>query len=276
MRKVVFYIFILLLLSGCSAATLAPTITPTVSKLSGKLLFAGSTTLQPLADLIGQAFNKQNPAIHLEIAAGGSAVGIQAVHDGTADIGMASRELTTDELKGIKSYPVALDALAIIVNPSNSIENLTVAQLKDIYNGRIANWKEIGGADLAIKVINRDKNSGTRTAFDDLVLDKKEPAATNAVSAVTAGDVVALLKKEPGAIGYVGFGNLDQTTRLIKINGILPTNQTLKDKTYTLSRPLLLLTGPLSQPLSNSYIDFALSAEGQAIVEKNGWISIHP
>jgi phosphate transport system substrate-binding protein len=276
MRKVVFYIFILLLLSGCSAATLAPTVTPTVSKLSGKLLFAGSTTLQPLADLIGQTFTKQNPAIRLEIAAGGSAVGIQAVHDGTADIGMASRELTADELKGIKAYPVALDVLAIIISPSNSIENLTVAQLKDIYNGKITNWKEIGGSDLAIKVINRDKNSGTRTAFDDLVLDKKEPAAANAASALTAGDVVALLKKEPGAIGYVGFGNLDQTTKLIKINGILPTNQTLKDKTYTLSRPLLLLTGPLSQPLSNSYIDFALSAEGQAIVEKNGWISIRP
>lgn len=267
---------ILLLLSGCSTATLAPTVTPTVSKLSGKLLFAGSTTLQPLADLIGQAFTQHHPAVRLEIAAGGSAVGIQAVHDGTADIGMASRELTAAELKDIKAYPVALDVLAIVINPSNSIENLTVAQLKDIYNGKISNWKEIGGADLAIKVINRDKNSGTRGAFDELVLDKKEPAATNAASAVTAGDVVALLKKELGAIGYVGFGNLDETTKLIKINGVLPTNQTLKDKTYTLFRPLLLLVGPLSQPLSNSYINFALSAEGQAIVEKNGWISIRP
>ncbi len=255
---------------GSSVAAVAPTATP----LMGRITFAGSTTVQPLADKLGAVFKQDQPGIVLDIAAGGSVVGIKAVHDGTADIGMASRALTSDEAVGIQQNQIALDVLAIVVHPTNPVSNLTREQLRDIYLGKITNWQDLGGPDRAIQVIVRDTNSGTRGAFDEIVLEKQAPQAPRQRSAFTAGDVAALVTADPQAIGYVGFGNLEPSLKLLTIDEVRPTNDTARSGAYKLVRPLLLLTGPLTQPLAQTYIDFVLSMAGQKLVEADGWIPV--
>jgi len=261
-------------LAGCAAPTPSPT--PTRPLISGKLTFAGSTTVQPLADRLGQQFQAQNPQVSLEIAAGGSAVGIKAIHEGAVDIGMASRALKPEEQEGIQSYVIALDVLAIIVNPANPVNNLSHTELKKIYLGEIQNWKEVGGKDEAIVPVTRDKNSGSRSAFDEIALEKKDAAAAKLKTVITAGDMAAEIAKNPSAIGYVGFGNLDKTVKVLAIDGISPTQQTIRNGNYKLFRPLLLMTGPLSQPLADYFIQYALSGEGQKTVEAQGWIPATP
>lgn len=263
---------LLVLLSACQKVTATPT--PTPEPLSGRISFAGSTTVQPLADKLGQVFRQQHPAVLLDIAAGGSAVGIKAIHDGTVDIGMSSRALKPEEAEGIEQHQIAVDVIAIVVNPANPLDGLTRDQLRDIYLGQITNWKQVGGPDLDIAVVVRDVNSGTRGAFDEIVLHKQEPAAPNLVRAITAGDVAAVVARTQGAIGYVGFGNLEADLKVIAIDGVMPSEQAARDGSYPLIRPLLLLTGPLTQPTAYKFIELALSEAGQKIVAESGWVPV--
>ncbi len=261
------------LLTACRSS--AEPLTPTEEALTGRITFAGSTTVQPLADILGQAFQEQYPGVELEIAAGGSVVGIEAVHAGTADIGMASRALTAEEASGIEAHQIAVDVIAVVVHPSNGVRNLTMEELRDIYLGAIVNWREVGGEDQPIVVVMRGQNSGTRGAFDEIVLGGAEPSAVRAQIAVTAGDVVAIVADNPSAIGYIGFGNLEPAISAVALDGVFPSEATARDGSYRLVRPLLLLTGPLSQPLAQRFVDFALSDEGQRIVEESGWVPAH-
>ncbi len=274
MKKLIgFFLIALLALEACQRQPVT-TQPPTVTPLIGKLTFAGSTTLQPLIAKIGDTFQEANPQVTLDIAAGGSVVGIQAVHDGSVDIGMASRALSAEEAQGINQFQIATDVIAIVVHPDNLVENLTIEQLADIYMGKITNWKDVGGPDETIIPVAREKSSGTRGAFDELVLEKQEPTAPGLRTTVTAGDMAALVSSDVAAIGYVGFGNLEPSVKAIQINGVAPSEVAAAQKTYPLTRPLLLLTGPLSQPLANDFINFTLSAEGQKLVEEFGWAPV--
>ncbi len=252
--------------------TPSPTLVPV--SLEGRITFAGSTTVQPLAAEIGKAFNARYPDITLDIAAGGSSVGINAIHEGTVDIGMASRALKDEEAAGITVHPIAVDVLAIVVHTDNPVEDLSTAQLQDIYLGKNNNWQAVGGPDAPITVVVREKTSGTRGAFDEIVLHKADPAAPHLQVAITAGDVAALVAKEPYAIGYIGFGNLDARTKPLRIDGVSPTEKNVHNGRYRLTRPLLLLTGSLTQPIAQLYIDFALSPDGQQIVADHGWMPV--
>ena len=273
MKKLSLVLIVILLLVACAQRPpVSPT--PTEDALTGKLTFAGSTTMQPLVAKLGDEFRAIHPHIALDIAAGGSAVGIKAIHDGTTDIGMASRALTPDEAQGIQQYQVAIDILAIIVHPDNPVTNLTLGQLEDIFMGKLTNWQSLGGPDLLIIPVQRETSSGSRGAFDELVLQKQTADAPDLVTTVTAGDEAANVASKPGAIGYVGFGNLDSTTKVIAINGILPTQRTARDNTYPLIRPLIFMTGPLSQPLAQIFIDFGLSAQGQKNIQDLGWVPV--
>jgi len=273
MKYSVIIVFLLLTLGACGQAT--PTSPPTEAPLSGRITFAGSTTVQPLAARLGDAFRQRHPGVTLDIAAGGSVVGIQAVRDGTVDIGMASRSLKPEEAAGISQHQIAVDVIAVVTPVSNPVGGLSRQQLRDIYLGKIVNWREVGGPDQAIMVVVRGKNSGTRGAFDEIVLEKQEPAAPLLTEAVTAGDMAAMVLASPGAIGYVGFGNLEPDLKLLAIDGVLPSEATARDGSYRLVRPLLLLTGPLTQPLAQTFVEFALSDEGQQIVEESGWVPAH-
>ena len=201
-------------------------------------------------------------------------MGIKAIHDGTTDIGMASRALTPDEAMGLKQYQVAIDVLALVVQPSNTIKNLSLAQLQDIYMGKITNWQSLGGPDLIIIPVQRETSSGSRGAFDELVLQNKTATASTLVTTATAGDEAANVANDRGAIGYIGFGNMDNTIKVLTINGILPTQETARDTSYPLTRPLIFMTGPLSQPLAQTFITYALSAQGQKSVQDLGWVPV--
>lgn len=268
-------VWIPLALLSVMLASCRPTAVPaTPTPVTGKLLFAGSTTMQPLVRALGEEFRKRYPGIWLEIGAGGSKVGIRAVREGTVDIGMASRHLTPQEAQGITVHTIALDVIAIVVHPTNPVDNLSLEDLAAIYTGAITNWRQVGGPDKMIVPIAREVTSGTRGAFDELVLGGREPSAPNLKTAVTAGDMAAMVAEQPNAIGYVGFGNLTDRLRVLKINGVYPTPEAARAGSYPLVRPLNLLTGPLSQPLVQEFIRFALSPEGQQIVEQAGWVPI--
>lgn len=258
------------ILAGCGGPPPAPTPTPVL----GRITFAGSTTVQPLAAKIGQDFNALYPEVTLEIAAGGTGVGIDAIHAGTVDIGMASRALQPAEAEGITAHPIAVDVLAVVVNAANPVGNLTTAQLRGIYLGEIVNWQDVGGPDAPITVVIRAQTSGTRGAFNEIVLDNAEPTGPALQIAITAGDMAALVAEEPYAIGYVGFGHLGVRLKVLTIDGIPPTETNARTGIYRLTRPLLLLTGPLTQPLAQTYVDFALSAEGRRIITENGWVPV--
>ena len=273
MKRMLAMFAILIFLAACGHSQSTPP-TPTEDTLTGKLTFAGSTTMQPLVARLGDEFRVIHPYVTLDIAAGGSAVGIKAIHDGTTDIGMASRALTSDEAQGIDQYQVAIDVLALVVHPSNLIKNLTLAQLQDIYMGKITNWQSLGGPDLAIIPVQRETSSGSRGAFDELALQNKTATATKLITTATAGDEAANVANNPGAIGYIGFGNMDNSIKVITINGILPTQATARDHSYPLTRPLIFMTGSLSQPLAQTFIDYALSVQGQNSVQDLGWVPV--
>ncbi|MBN1660257.1 MAG: phosphate ABC transporter substrate-binding protein [Anaerolineae bacterium] len=275
LRKAVAIVSALVCLIAFVAACGTPDPTPAApspAPLTGRITFAGSTTVQPLADRLGQAFKAINPGVTLDIAAGGSVVGIEAIHDGTVDIGMASRNLKPEEANGIDQHQIAVDVIAVVVHGENPVDSLTVEQLQGIFLGKITNWQQLGGAGQEIVVVIREKTSGTRGAFDEIALDKQEPAAPNTDTAMTAGDTAAAVANQPGAIGYVGFGNIEPGLKLVSIDGVLPSEETARDGSYRLIRPLLLLTGPLTQPLGHTFVDFATSAEGQALVKESGWV----
>ncbi len=260
----------LLLVVGCGRTTPGPEFT--VTALAGQISFAGSTTLQPLAHKIGEAFTRENPNVMLDIAAGGSVVGIEAIHDGTVDIGMASRSLKPEEAAGLKQHQVAADVIAMVVHESNPVEDIALEDLRDVYLGRITNWSELGGDDEPILVVIRGKNSGTRGAFDKIVLDGGEPTAPNLETAVAASDVAAIVAENSHAMGYLGFGHFEMDIRVITVDGVMPSEKTANDGSYPVVRPLLFLTGPLTQPLAHRFIDFALGEQGQTIVVDAGWV----
>lgn len=273
MKRMLSFITAIIFLAACGQARSIPP-TPTEDTLTGKLTFAGSTTMQPLVAQMGDAYRSIHPHVTLDIAAGGSAVGIKAIHDGTTDIGMASRALTPAEADGISQNQVAIDVLALVVHPSNPIKNLTLAQLQDIFMGKTTNWQSLGGPNLIIIPVQRELSSGSRGAFDELVLQNKIATANALITTATAGDEAANVANSRGAIGYIGFGNMDNTIKVLSINGILPTQETARDNSYPLTRPLIFMTGSLSQPLAQTFIDYALSAKGQKSVQDLGWVPV--
>ena len=163
----------------------------------------------------------------------------------------------------------------MVVHPDNPVKSITLQQLQDIYMGKITNWQQLGGKDLAIVAVQRELSSGTRGAFDELALGNQQAVGPKLITVAANADVAAEVASEPAAIGYIGLGYLNSSVKAMAINGIIPSKNSVQDGTFPLRRPLSLLTGPLSQPLANDFINFVLSPEGQSYVEQFGWISIN-
>lgn len=233
---------------------------------------AGSTSVQPLADDLAKAFMQKYPDTKIEVQGGGSSVGIKSARDGVADIGMSSRELKPEE-KGLNEFKIAIDGIAVVVHPSNPVKNLTIQQIKEIYTGKIKNWKDVGGKNAQIVVVTREEGSGTRGAFEELVM-KGESITESAVVQPSTGAVKQSVSQDPNAIGFISMGVIDSTIKAVSIEGIEPTEQNVKDGKYKLQRPFLFLTKDKPAGLVKDFIDFALSSEGQAIVEKHHYIKV--
>lgn len=276
-------LIMLLGVSGCNNSANATEITSTSQttanvsseiKLSGTIGINGSTTIQPLADSIAELLNETQADLTIEVQGTGSSAGIKGVLNGTSDIGMASRELKAEEkAEGIDEHLVAYDGIAVIVNPANTVENLTSAQIKDIFEGTITNWKDVGGKDADIVVVSREAGSGTRSAFEEMLkLTKKDGDAevsslkSDALIADGNGPIKASLASKENAIAYMSEGYLDESVKALKVDDVECTVENIKASTYKISRPLLLVTkGEISKE-SQAFIDCFLSDEGQKIV----------
>jgi phosphate transport system substrate-binding protein len=240
------------------------------------LEIAGSTTVLPIASKAAEEFQKDHDDVTINVNGGGSSVGVEMAGTEVADIGMASREVKDSEMDtypNLKSIPVAKDGIAIIVHVDNTVSGLTVAQVKQIYQGDITNWNEVGGPDLEIVIVGRDSASGTRGTFDELVLDKEDPSL-NMIEQQSNGDVHSTVKTTEGAIGYVGLGYLDNEVKGVPIDTVTPSVATVQDGTYPIARNLNFLTLGDAEGLAKDFIDFVLSAEGQALVEEEGFVPL--
>lgn len=240
----------------------------------------GSTTVLPIAQRAAEEYMKKHPDVDIRVSGGGSSVGIQSVGEGIADIGMASRELKDEEKSrypNLKPIVIAKDGIAIIVHPDNPVTSLTLKQIRGIYNGTYTNWKEVGGPDKEIVVINRDSASGTREFFWKHVMQKDDFVAT-ALEKNSNGAVKQTVSQTPNAIGYVGLGYVDNSVRAVKIKEdemeIEPTVENVLNGEYPISRSLYMITNGEPKGIVKDFIDFVLSEEGQKIVEEEGFVPI--
>jgi phosphate transport system substrate-binding protein len=268
LRRVLALVTVLLALSlfvsGCGRA------------VSGTITEAGSTTVQPLAERLADRYTQKHPDIHVIPGGGGTSVGITSVKNGLVDIGAASRELKADEPQLVK-HLLARDGIAIVTSPDNPVDGLTKDEIRKIFGGITTNWKEVGGPDHAITVVVREEGSGTRTAFEELVMAKPEPAAQVTDRALQQNTNVGIRTYVAGskhAIGFISFGYVDDTVKALAIDGVKATEGNAKNGTYPIVRPLHFLTKEAPTGLVKQFIDFCLSAEGQAIVAEEGYISI--
>jgi phosphate transport system substrate-binding protein len=261
------------LTGGCSRQEITSEKTDD-KKLSGTITVAGSTSVQPFSEVLAQEFIKNHPGVKIDVQGGGSSQGIQAVTGGAADIGASSRELKPDEkASGLVETTIALDGIAVIVHPSNQINEITLNDLKDVYLGKIANWKELGGIDSPITVVCREAGSGTRGAFEELVMNK-EDISNQVIIQNSTGAVKTTVTGDEKAIGFVSMAAINQDVKTLKIDGIEASIANVKNGNYKISRPFLYLTKGQPQGFTKAFIDYVLSDEGQALMQEEGAISV--
>lgn len=242
--------------------------------LSGTITTAGSTTVQPLAELFADAFKSKHPGATVTIQGGGSSVGIKSATDGTVDIGAVSRELKSEEKPGLVEHVIAKDGIAIITHPSNAVKGISKEQVRDIYAGNIINWNELGGVGKAINVVAREEGSGTRTAFEEMVMGK-QLITSKAILQSSNGAIRATVAGDPNSIGFLSFGYLDSSVKALAIDGVVGSKATALDGSYPVVRPLIFVTRGEPQGAVKEFIDFCLGAEGQKIVEDEGYIPVN-
>jgi len=267
----------LTLLLACIILTL---MVPISQAGEGQLVVQGSTTVLPIAQAAAEVFMQNNSQANISVRGGGSGNGIAALIDGTCNIADASRPMKVKEIllcqkKSISPVPhiIAMDGIAVIVHPSNPVQGLSTEQIKDIYTGKITNWKDLGGKDQKIVVVSRDSSSGTFETFEKIVLKGKKiiPEALAQASNKTVATIVATTK---GAIGYVGLGYLSGTIKALEVNGVIPERETVVSGKYPISRPLYMYTNGAPQGIAKDFIEFIWSEEGQKIVEEQGFVSL--
>jgi len=211
---------------------------------SSSIVIKGSTTVLPVAQGTLESFMKKNPQVQMSLSGGGSGEGIKALIDKTADIATSSREIKKEEMdlaraRGVKpvAHVVANDAIVPVVHPKNKVQNLSIDQLSQIYQGKITNWKEVGGDDLKIVVISRDSSSGTFESWDHFVM-KKAKVSPRAQMLASNGAIVTAIAKNRYAIGYLGIGYVNKSVKALQVNGVMPSVQAAISKAYPLSREL--------------------------------------
>ncbi len=251
-----------------------------------KIVVKGSDTVLPLSQKEAETYMKAKPGSSITVVGGGSGVGIAALVDNATDIAMSSRKIKMDERmklqdagKAYKEVIIANDALAVIVNTENKISQLTREQLEDIYTGKITNWKQVGGDDMKIVAYSRETSSGTYEFFKEHVMNKKNYASA-CLNMPATGAIIESVSKTKGAIGYVGLAYIEKTVKTLSVSYdkgktfVKPSVETAKNKTYPIVRPLYYYYNINVEKKVKPFIDFVLSAEGQQLVDKVGYISL--
>lgn len=262
-------------LVGCGTNTSDKTNTMNNHSTSGNVRLDGSTSMEPLMTALSEAIKEDYPNLQLEAQFTGSGTGIKSVIAGTVEIGNSSRSLTNEEKsQGLIENIVAIDGIAIITDKNNTITNLTKEQLISIYTGEITNWKDVGGKDQRIVVVGREASSGTRGAFEEILEIKDKCKYANELN--EAGAVVAKVQQTPGAIGYISLDNITDTVKAIQLDGIVASEETVKNGLYKLQRPFVMATkGEVSKQSEQvqAVFQFINSDKGQKVLEKVGLVS---
>ena len=256
--------------SAAPAATEAPA-TTAAAKLSGTVATDGSTSMEKVVGALGEAFMEANPDTTFTYNPTGSGSGIQAVQEGRCDIGLSSRALKDAEKEaGLTETVLAYDGIAMIVNPANPVEDLSLEQIADIYTGKITNWSEVGGSDSQIVLIGREAGSGTRGGFEEIV--GVVDACQYRQELSSTGDVITTVAQNPDAIGYASLAAVKDTVKALKVAGVTPTEATVKDGTYTIQRPFVLATktGEKLNDVAQAFFDYATSADASEIITAAG------
>jgi phosphate transport system substrate-binding protein len=247
-----------------------------------KIVMDGSTTVGPIAKAFAEFFMAKNPNVNITVSESGSGNGAKGILNGTCDIANMSRFMKDTEFRGCVekgvfpvAHVVALDALPVMVHPSNPVDGLTVAQIRDIFAGVITNWKEVGGPDMPIVVVSRDTNSGTYETFETLVMHGQKISG-NAEYVGSNGAIRQRVQSTKGAIGYAGLGFVDATVKPLKVDGVAPTADTAKNGTYPIARPLYMFTNGYPKMGSAVYrfVTFYLTEKGHDIVKEIGFVPV--
>ena len=256
--------------ASAAPATEAPA-TTAAAKLSGTVATDGSTSMEKVVGALGEAFMEANPDTTFTYNPTGSGSGIQAVQEGRCDIGLSSRALKDAEKEaGLTETVLAYDGIAMIVNPANPVEDLSLEQIADIYTGKITNWSEVGGNDSQIVLIGREAGSGTRGGFEEIV--GVVDACQYRQELTSTGDVITTVAQNPDAIGYASLAAVKDTVKALKVAGVTPTEATVKDGTYTIQRPFVLATktGEKLNDVAQAFFDYATSADVGEIIAAAG------
>lgn len=254
------------------------------SRGKASVTLAGSTSVEPFAERLAELYMAGHRGIEINVQGGGSSAGIRAVQNRICQIGMSSRELHADE-KGLTEIPIAHDAIALIVNARNPVRWITLEQARDVFAGRIRNWKKLGGPDRAITPITREEGSGTRASFEEKVMtagmpggkgtgQEAAPFAPDALVQDSNGAVREVVASDPAAIGYISFGLIDARVRALGLDGVEPGEKTIKTGRYSIVREFLFLTNDVPSATTKDFIDYVLSPDGQKALVEEGLISI--
>ena len=245
-------------------------------KESGSVSTDGSTSMEKVIGALGEQFMKDNDGISFTYNPTGSGSGIKAVQEGRCDIGLSSRALKAEEKEaGLKETVLAYDGISIIVNPENPVSDLTLEQIADIYTGKITNWSEVGGNDAAIVLIGREAGSGTRDGFESITGTKD--ACQYRQELTSTGDVITTVSQNPDAIGYASLAALKDTVKALTVGGVAPSEDTVKDGSYVIQRPFVLVTktGAKLSENAQKFFDFALSAEAAQYITSAGAVPVN-
>jgi len=219
----------------------------------------------------------KNPDVQIDVQGGGSSVGVKSAGEGTVDIGMASREIKDSEkteFPELKIYTIARDGIAIVVHPGVAVDGLTKDQVRDIFSGAITNWSEVGGPDKAIVVVSREEGSGTRGAFEEMVMGEEAVIVDTAILQPSNGAVKATVSTTEDSIAFLSFGYLDTSVKALAIDGVDATVANALNGTYPIVRPLTMLTNGEPEGVVKAFLDFILSDAGQAIIEEEGYLPV--
>ena len=271
----------LTLLAGCGSSGNAPASSAASSapsggdtELTGSVATDGSTSMKSVIGALGESFQNANSGVTFTYNPTGSGSGIQAVSEGRCDIGLASRGLKDDEKSsGLTETVLAYDGIAVVVSPENPVSDLTLAQIADIYTGKITNWSEVGGNDAEIVLIGREAGSGTRDGFESIT--GTEEACQYRQELTSTGDVIATVSQNPNAIGYASLSAVKESVKALSVGGVAPSEDTVKDGSYLIQRPFVLVTkdGVTLSPAAQAFLDYATSAEAAPIIAQAGAVA---
>ena len=243
--------------------------------LTGTVSTDGSTSMEKIIGALSESFMAQNSGVTVNYNPTGSGSGITAVQEGTCDIGLSSRALKDEEKSaGLKETVLAYDGIAIIVHPDNPVSDLSVEQLAQLYTGEITNWKDVGGNDAEAVLIGREAASGTRDGFESITGTKDKCQYRQELT--STGDVITAVSQNPDAIGYASLASIKDSVKALNVDGVTPSEATVKDGSYKVQRPFVLVTmeGKELSPAAQAFFDYAISSDAASIIAKAGAVAV--